>query len=231
MMVLAFDTATSSCAIVLWQDGEILAKAQETLERGHAEILVPMIEGVLAQASLDYQNLDLIAVTIGPGAFTGIRIGLATARSLALASNLPLIGVTNFEALVHGTPALERAGAKILVVLETKRADFYACLFDENLAPVGTSKAVDVAGVLKMAGSGPLLLVGDAVERALPIFAEAKIEIKRSSGDPHVDPAILAELAAKVYSADGEMEPPLPLYLKPPDVNMSGVKPPTRIFK
>lgn len=247
MTVLAFDTATSSCAIVVWREGEVLAKAQEFLERGHAEVLVPMIEKVLAEAKLDYQDLDLLAVTVGPGAFTGIRIGLATARSLSLAGNLPLIGVTNFEALAHATLATERVGSNVLVILETKRADFYAGLFDENLSPLCAPKAVDEAALLEMAGgmsggmsgekSGqhPLLLIGDALKRALPALQTTGVEIAISSSGPHVEPAIVAELAMAVFEKGVELgvslDPVLPLYLKPPDVNMTGVKPVTRIFK
>ncbi len=236
MIVLAFDTATSSCAITVWRDGDVLAEAQEILERGHAEVLVPMIENVLAEAKLTYQDLDLLAVTVGPGAFTGIRIGLATARSLALASQLPLVGVTNFEALAHATPESERGSPenlnrKIMVVLETKRADFYACLYDQNLSLLAEPSAVDEAGLLALAGAGPLLVLGDATDRALPILRRADIDITISSSGPHVAPAIVAELAAAVLSSGTALAAPLPLYLKPPDVNMSGVKPPTRVLK
>lgn len=235
MIVLAFDTATSSCAITLWQDGEVLAEAQKMLARGHAEVLVPMIEAVLAEAGLDYADLDVLAVTIGPGAFTGIRIGLATARSLALASGLPLIGVTNFDALVHGLASEERHQRNVLVVLETKRTDFYACLYGPDLSPLAAPKAVDEAGLQEMAGAGPVLVCGDVQERVMAILQAADLDAVASKKGPHVETAVVAALAAarfKLHNESGAViEPPLPLYLKPPDVNMSGVKPPSRVLK
>jgi len=232
LTVLAFDTATSSCAIALWHDGEILAEAQQMLERGHAEVLVPMIEGVLSDASLSYQELELLAVTVGPGAFTGIRIGLATARALALASDLPLIGVTNFEALAHAVPAEERRGRNLLIVLETKRADFYTCGYDENLSLLAEPKAIDEDGLIELAAGiakdGALLLAGDCLERAQQVLQKNDLDILISSGSNHVDPTVVAELAAAKLKSSTAIENPAPLYLKPPDVNMSGVKPPTR---
>ena len=134
MNVLAFDTTASSCSIAVLQNKKPLAEKQKSLERGHAEFLVPLIEETLLEAKLSYQDLDLLAVTTGPGAFTGIRIGLATARSLAIACNLPLIGITNFDAIVNGISETERKGRKILVTLETKRLDFYVCLYNEDLS-------------------------------------------------------------------------------------------------
>jgi|TARA_B100000315_G_C14553813_1_gene577168 tRNA threonylcarbamoyladenosine biosynthesis protein TsaB len=230
--VLAFDTATSSCAITLWRNGDTVARAQQMLERGHAEVLVPMIEDVLAEAGLTYQELKLLAVTIGPGAFTGIRIGLATARALALASDLPLIGITNFAALAHAQAAAERKGRNILIVLETKRADFYACGYDENLSLIAEPQAIDGAGLLRlagdMAGSGQLLLAGDCNDRAHKILQKMELDILISTSSNHVDPAIVAELAEAKFRSGTALDNPAPLYLKPPDVNMSGVKPPTR---
>jgi tRNA threonylcarbamoyladenosine biosynthesis protein TsaB len=231
LTVLAFDTATSSCAIALWQNGKVLAETQKFLERGHAEVLVPMIEGVLADAGLTYHDLDLLAVTTGPGAFTGIRIGLSTARSLALASKLPLIGISNFTALAEALPVSEKQGRKSLVVLETKRADFYACLCGEDLSLLADPQAVDEAGLCNLAGGGPLLLAGDATERALPLLAGTGLDIATSSAGTHVNPAIVAALANDIKNSGVAFEKPSPLYLKPPDVNMSGVLPPTRNFK
>jgi tRNA threonylcarbamoyladenosine biosynthesis protein TsaB len=232
MTVLAFDTATSSCAICIWQEGKILANAQKILERGHAEVLVPMIEGVLREAALTYGELELLAVTIGPGAFTGIRIGLATARSLALASGLPLIGVGNFDALAQATTPEERQGRRMMIVLETKRSDFYACCYDDTLAPVADPKAVDEAALVEMAGNEKILLVGDVIERASAALQGKGLDIQLSSTGPHVDPAVVAALAAAKFRSGGPIDLPRPLYLKPPDVNLpadiSAVTPPIR---
>ena len=231
LKVLAFDTATSSCAITIWQNHQILAEEQQVIDRGHAEVLVPLIETVLIQANLSYQELDLLAVTTGPGAFTGIRIGLATARSLAVVCNLPLIGITNFEALVNAIPKSERIGCKILVVLETKRSDFYICMYDENLSVLVEPQTIDGSGLGLLVQKGTLLLTGDAIERALPFLRVPGIQVVKSTSEYYVNPGIVAELAVGMMGSGLVVDKPLPFYLKSPDVNLPETQKNFRAFK
>src|SRR6202012_2465113 len=100
MKVLAFDCSGASCSAAVVVDDEPLAQHFATMERGHAEALLPMIDTVLRAAKLAPPAIDLIAVTTGPGSFTGLRIGLAAARGLALANGIAAIGVTSFDAVV-----------------------------------------------------------------------------------------------------------------------------------
>ena len=220
LKILAFDTVTSSCAVTVWQNHQILAMEQKFIVRGHAEVLVPLIELALDAANLSYQDLNLLAVTTGPGAFTGIRIGLATARGLALACELPLIGITNFEALAHSIPISERVGRKILVILETKRSDFYICLYDESLSVLVEPKTIGGVELGLLMQKGTLLLVGDAAERARPFLQSPDLQVIISEPKMHVDPAIVAELADGIMKRGAVADKPLPFYLKPPDVNV-----------
>ena len=227
MNVLAFDTVASSCAITILQNHKILAEEQQFIDRGHAEILLPLIESTLAAANLSYHELDLLAVTIGPGAFTGIRVGLATARSLALACKVPLVGITNFAALAHAIPVSERAGRKILIVLETKRSDFYICVYDENLSVLVKPMTIDGGGLGLLIQKGTLLLAGDAIARALPFLQEPNLQIVKSTTKTYVDPAIVAELAVGIINSGVTLNKPLPFYLKPPDVKLPNM--PSRV--
>lgn len=101
------------------------------MERGQAEALIPMVQSVMKRANVDFSDLSCIAVSTGPGSFTGVRVGLAAADGLAMAANLPEVGVSLLEAVAFSA---DFAG-KLCVVLETKRDDFYAQLFD-NKQPV-----------------------------------------------------------------------------------------------
>ena len=231
LKVLAFDTTTSSCAITIWQNHQILAEEQRFIDRSHAEVLVPLIEAVLFEANLSYQELDLLAVTTGPGAFTGIRIGLATARSLAVVCNLPLIGITNFEALVNAIPESERMGCKILVVLETKRSDFYICMYDEYLSVLVEPRTIDGPGLGSLMLKGTLLLTGDAIERALPFLQVPGLQVVKSMSEYFVNPGIVAELAVGIMGSGLVLDKPLPFYLKPPDVNLPNTPRIFRAFK
>ena len=97
MALLAFDVAGNACSAAVWSGGEVVSHVSEEMERGQAERLAPMLKSVMGRAALVFSQLEMIAVTVGPGSFTGIRIGLSLAKSLALATGRPLYGVTTFE--------------------------------------------------------------------------------------------------------------------------------------
>ena len=108
-LCLGFDTSAAHCAAALVLGDRILASASEDMQRGQAERLIGVLEGVLGQANKTWKDLDRIGVGVGPGNFTGIRISVATARGLALGLGLPAIGVNSFEALAlsaRGVPAV-----------------------------------------------------------------------------------------------------------------------------
>jgi tRNA threonylcarbamoyl adenosine modification protein YeaZ len=102
--VLAFDTSAAYCAAVLLRDGAVAGLRDEPMGRGQAEALLPMLEGLLADAALTWPDIDAIAVCTGPGNFTGCRIGVAAARGLAFGSGVEAVGVSLFEALAAAIP-------------------------------------------------------------------------------------------------------------------------------
>ena len=216
--LLAFDCAGAACSAAYWQDGAVRVRRHEAMTRGHAERLVPMIEAVMAEAAAAYAELDAIAVTCGPGGFTGLRIGLATARGLALASGRPLIGVSNFDALAAAVPAEEHSGRQLVVLIDAKRADCYVQAFaadgSATSAPTATAPA-DLDGLLPL---GPLLLVGDAVAQARDALVAAGRDIRESRAPGLADAAVLAEVAAR--GDNRAMAEPKPIYLRPPDVTL-----------
>ncbi len=99
MKVLAIDTALDACSVALVRDGGTLTSRSEQMQRGQAERLAPLVREAVAEAKLPFAELDRIAVTTGPGSFTGVRVGLSFARALALALGKPCVGVSTLEAL------------------------------------------------------------------------------------------------------------------------------------
>ncbi|MBE0531054.1 MAG: tRNA (adenosine(37)-N6)-threonylcarbamoyltransferase complex dimerization subunit type 1 TsaB, partial [Rhodospirillales bacterium] len=173
MKLLALDTATAACSVAVWVDGTIRAQCLRPMARGQSEALMPMVVAALAEAGLAFADLDAVAATVGPGAFTGLRIGLAAARAMALAAGLPCLGVTTLEAVAANVPEAECQGAAILVVLDAKRADLYAQVFSADLEPLTEPRAVlpaDLAGLLP---EGPVVVAGDAAALAVEVLAGA----------------------------------------------------------
>lgn len=218
--LLAFDAAGRGCSAALWRDGRVLAATREEMRRGQAERLLPVIEATLRDAGVGWGELDALAVTTGPGGFTGVRIGLATARGAALARGLPLLGIDGFEALAAATAPADRRGRTLLVTIDAKRADLYARAFQADLTPAGPPLALAPEALDAQLPPGPLLLAGDAVAAARPALEAAGRAVAVADGVELVDPAVLARLAAGRPWPAPDAPPPRPLYLRPPDVTL-----------
>jgi tRNA threonylcarbamoyladenosine biosynthesis protein TsaB len=214
MIILALDSATSACSAALWRDGAVLARRFAQMERGQSEVLVPMVAEVMAEAGLSFGDLDLLAVTVGPGAFTGIRIGLSTARALALAAGKPLAGIATPEAVAAAVPEAERQGRAVVVVLDSRREELWVQVFSPALEAQGPVRALTPLDVAAL-DLGAVVLAGDACDLVAPLMTDAVTA--SSSGAP--DAALVAALAAAHWSA-GTALPPEPLYLRDADVTL-----------
>lgn len=169
MITLAIDSTMNGCSAGLYHDekGCMAEKIMEMI-RGQAEHLMPMIDDVLIEADINYSEIDLIAVTKGPGAFTGMRIGLATAKSLALALEIPVVGVCTFRAVLqtylNDEPSLAHEFYGVL--LETKRHDYYFQMFDGKTSqPCSDKLSVSAQGVMDLVDARICAVLGDACNR------------------------------------------------------------------
>ncbi|HYL47893.1 MAG TPA: tRNA (adenosine(37)-N6)-threonylcarbamoyltransferase complex dimerization subunit type 1 TsaB [Stellaceae bacterium] len=214
MKVLGLDSAGSQCAIAVLDGGRVAAARAEAMAHGQAERLVPLIAETLAAADIAPAALDFIAVTTGPGSFTGIRIGLAAARGLALATGRTAIGVGVFDAYAASVPPAARQGRALVVAVESKREEFYLQSFTTAgpaLAPPAQVHARDLATWLP---PGPLLLAGDAAERLRAKVTARDIAV--APGTNAVDATWVARLGRQQANG-GVIEPPRPFYLRAPD--------------
>ncbi|MBM3951229.1 MAG: tRNA (adenosine(37)-N6)-threonylcarbamoyltransferase complex dimerization subunit type 1 TsaB [Rhodospirillales bacterium] len=220
MLVLALDTAMSACSVALCSDGNTLAVRSQAMERGHAEALLPMIEGIMAEGKRAYADLDLVAATVGPGAFTGIRIGLAAARGIALAAGKPCAGVTTLEVLAA---VCANDSDAVLAAVESRRADLFVQAFDASGTSVGEAAALPPEGLpefVRAANLAPgFVLAGDGAHRARAMLTQAGIPAEICAGTAAPDPALVAAIAAERHRR-GSALAPKPFYLRPPDVTL-----------
>ncbi len=202
------------------------------MERGQAEGLAPMVAEVLLETEEDIPGLDLIAVTTGPGAFTGLRIGLAAAAGYALAAGLPVLGITTLETVAAGVDGKEPNGRPLLVALCSKRDDIYVQVFSPQLKATGRPRAVIAGALGALVGKGPVLVVGDAAGAAVRALRDAGLNAEPSTAPGLPDAANLCAIAAR-RAAESPPEPgappPRPLYLRPPDArpaaSLAGLRP------
>jgi tRNA threonylcarbamoyladenosine biosynthesis protein TsaB len=208
MRILAFDCAGAQCAAAILSDGDVLATRHILAERGHAQLLIPMLVDLLDEVGLEFSDIDRFAVTTGPGSFTGIRVALAAAHGLALGTGKPIVGVTVFEAMAAAT----RAPSRLLVAIDSRRAELFVQMFGPTGAPSTEPAMLPPGAIADWAGPGELTLTGDAARLVAPHLA-GRVENLPEDWAAHVDPAVVARLAASRSAGP----PPAPFYLRPPD--------------
>lgn len=207
--VLALDSSLGGCVVAVIHGDRAYHRALET-GREQAAKLMPMVQDVMGEAGVEFSALGLIVTTVGPGSFTGLRIGLSAARALGLALGLPVQGVGTFEAMVRSCAP---SGPSI-VVLESKRDDFYVQAFDADF------KAEDEACCL-LAGDIPQgrIVCGDALAR---LHSETGHAFTNAIERTLPDPVILAQTGLEAFAASGfNAIKPEPVYLRGADVSVS----------
>jgi tRNA threonylcarbamoyladenosine biosynthesis protein TsaB len=218
MIVLGLDAASTACSAAVVIDGRVVAERFAAMERGQAEALVPMIAEVLKAAGVAVPALGAVAVTVGPGAFTGVRIGLAAARGLAIAAGLPCVGVTTFEAvaesvidtLKHDAPG----SATLVAAIESKREEIFLQAFNAAGQPLGEAFAAAPEAAAARLPAGNLVVAGDAAERLVAGLGRAS-RIAEASGPPRA--SFVAMIGARRVQAGAVGDLPRPFYLRPPD--------------
>ncbi len=215
MLILAIDTALDACAAgVLDTDaGRLIARESLPMKRGHAEALMPLIARVIKQSGIGFAELDRIAVTTGPGSFTGLRVGLSAARRIALAAGKPVVGVTTLA--VYAAPIVNEGGEHPVISAIDARHDH---VFLQVVAGNGTSllwpRLASIEEALEAARFGAPYLVGNA----------AKILGERWPTDAPVPIRVDAQAAPEIAwvgwlgaAVSPDAAPARPYYLRAPD--------------
>lgn len=215
MYTLAFDTTANGVSVLLNQDGRIIDSYQEEMSFGQAEVLIPEIRNTLEGAGLQFKDLDLAVVCVGPGSFTGVRSSISAARAFGLACpKTKIIGVSAFEAYADSLEPEELAKINA-VIIETKREDFYYQLFDADLNKVTEPAAGTSEQIINCLRGPKVTLVGDGVERFLAKPTGLSLHVIKMPTCPPIENLAscgIKKFENKVYDF------PKPLYLRAPDV-------------
>jgi tRNA threonylcarbamoyl adenosine modification protein YeaZ len=215
LRILAIDTALGACsACVLAHDAdEPLALETLSMERGHAEALLPLVERVVSQVEGHFSTLDRVAVTIGPGSYTGLRVGIAAARAIGLAANIPVVGVTTLSALI--APLMSSDKRRLLAAAIDAR---HGQMYFQMVAPGGRNvippTVVGIRDAVRLIGAGPVALNGSSAPAIAVEALTSGIDAIVPSGAGLPDIAWVAGLG---LAADPAQALPKPLYLRGPD--------------
>jgi tRNA threonylcarbamoyl adenosine modification protein YeaZ len=211
MIVLAIDCAASLCAACVYDAGaqRELGRSALDLGKGHAEHLMAVIADALKQGGVGYPDLGAIAVSTGPGSFTGVRVGVSTARGLALALKIPAIGVTTLEALAQETRK-QFPGRTVLAALDAGREEFHAAFYDEAAVLRYGPTIATLAEMTEMANASAPVLAGTAAQK-IATAAHGAFDLGPTAATADI------EVYARLAIAKGAGEKPHPVYLREAD--------------
>ena len=219
MLILALDTALDACAAAVLDTraGKLIAVESQSMKRGHAEALMPLIARVMKESGLPFAALDRIAVTTGPGSFTGLRVGLSAARGIGLAAGKPVVGFTTLSA--YAAPVVSESGENpIISAIYARHDQIYFQVVSSNGSSLVRPKVAPIAEAFEAARFGAPHLVGNAARILAdrwPSDAPPPFKVEALAAP---DITWVAWLGAAV---DPATAPPKPFYLRAPDAKPS----------
>ncbi|MGK4581274.1 tRNA (adenosine(37)-N6)-threonylcarbamoyltransferase complex dimerization subunit type 1 TsaB [Kitasatospora sp. HPMI-4] len=207
MLLLAFDTATPAVTAAVHDGTAVLAETFQVDARRHGELLLPAVDEVLGAAGVDKHQLTAIAVGVGPGPYTGLRVGLVTAAALGHALGLPVYGVCTLDAIAHQARA-EGLTGPFTVATDARRKEVYWASYDASGTRVqgpAVDRPAELTPEARSVGAGALL------------YPET---FPGAQGPEHVSAGALADFAVTELAAGRELLPNVPLYLRRPDAQV-----------
>lgn len=219
MLILAIDTALDACsACVLDTDaGKMVARETQAMKRGHAEALMPLIARVMKDASVAFTRLDRIAVTTGPGSFTGLRVGLSAGRGIALAAEKPVVGVTTLTA--YAAPVVStNAEQPVIAAIDARHDHVYVQVVKGDGGSLQLPRLAPIAEAVAASRFGAPVLVGNAAQLLADRWPADAPPPYKIDAQPAPDIVWVAWLGAAV---NPDTAPARPYYLRAPDAKPS----------
>jgi len=213
-LILAIETATSVCSVALARDGNLLSIREVTTPNSHSSILTVLIEELFHEAGLRYANLDAIAVSMGPGSYTGLRIGVAAAKGLCYGLDKPLIAVPTLQSMAAGISgssvkcqvssvkannSISKIENFLCPMIDARRMEVYCAVYDENLKEILSTDAriIDGNSFRELLANHILIFAGDGAAKCKPFLAQHPHA--RFMDDFHTSAQFMISLAEKRF--------------------------------
>lgn len=213
-LILQLETATRSCSVALAENGILLAKKEQNEANIHAQSITLFIEELMNNCQKTYADLSAVAVSMGPGSYTGLRIGVSTAKGLCYASDIPLISVSTLAAMATAKQELANPDTLLCPMIDARRMEVYLAVFDQhlNLKEPVKAQILDQHTFDELVKNHRMLIFGDGAEKCKELYTAPKFQFAE-----HVNSAAdLTTLAHQAYQAQNFVDLAYfePFYLK-----------------
>lgn len=220
--ILGLDSCNQKCSVAIYENNTLLAEKHCNEPNKQAEILFSLIENVLLDSSLVYSDINFLAVTTGPGSFTGVRIGLSAAQGIIIASNILPIGITTLEAVNFCAMEYVRNYDYSIVLMNAYRMQLYAQIFDINGNSISAPCLIDVDYLNEYLDNikGKIVIIGSGLE----FISESILNSNRIIAIPRFpnsEARTVAQLAYRKILSNNYNRNIVPLYIRPPDAKLS----------
>lgn len=219
-LILNIETATAVCSVCITKDNEVLALRETSESNSHARVVAVFIDQMLKETGIDKHLLDAVAVSKGPGSYTGLRIGVSTAKGLCYALDKPLIGIGTLESMAYGMKQLPLTKTKGLPVIyipmiDARRMEVYTALFDENLIRIKetTADIITADSYSNLLADHHLVIAGDGAEKCRALLDHPNISFLEdfSVSSIHMVQPAIRQFKAGAFEDTAYFEP---FYLK-----------------
>jgi tRNA threonylcarbamoyladenosine biosynthesis protein TsaB len=221
-LILSIETATQVCSVALHEQGKLVSYQSLYIAKSHAESLLPMVEHLLKLSPYTKKDLAAIAISEGPGSYTGLRIGTATAKGLCYALGLPLIAVNTLEAMAWGMQPLNYKKALLCPMIDARRMEVYCLMMDATGAILGETQpyVVDENSFQTWLGQNTVVFFGDGATKCKPLLCKHTNAIFLDHIYPsaqYIGPLAYSHFQQATFVSLAVFEP---LYLKPFQTNL-----------
>lgn len=175
-IILSIETSTKVCSVALHQGSTLLAVSEILVEKSHSKIITVLIDQLLKSSNLDYSNLEAIAVSKGPGSYTGLRIGVSTAKGLCYGLNIPLIGVNTLDAMAYEVNQYNISKASVCPMLDARRMEVYCALYDADGTTIlqTQAKILDEQSIYELLKNDKVIFCGDGAFKMKGLLNDSK---------------------------------------------------------
>ena len=215
MLILAFDTSLQSCSLTLSKNREVLTENIVFQDVGSSEIIIPMLQEQIEKAKIRYKDLNFIGISIGPGSYTGIRVGISVAKGLSLALKIPIVGISSLNIMAYEASKFLKSELEIVVANKARRDEVYFQHFSSEAEPKSAPRRVNITELNILLSEKKYIFTGNIVEEISSIINKNRVILYEGKASQYLPSTVISNILNDLIDSGSNLDnyPPEPIYL------------------